>query len=121
MHLYVIVNGKLAEAPKETPLNTVDVLARSFAADLNYKTRESVLLAMDFARRQHMQFRLSEIPPAYPAASFIDFSPAPMAALFDYAAGCAARGELWETAGQSIRRNMSRPAADGQGACPASP
>lgn len=120
VNLYVIVNGKLAETPQETPLNTFDVLARSFGADLNYKMREGVLLALDYARRQHMQFRLTEIPPAYPAASFIDFHPGPMRALFDYAAGCAARGELWETPEYSIQRNLARATQDAAAArrCP---
>lgn len=120
-NLYVVVNGKLAEAPQETPLNTVDVLSRSFAADLNYKTREALLLALDFSRRQHMRFQLTEIPPSYPSASFIDFSQAPMRALFDYAAACAARGQLWETPEHSIRRNMRGVDAAGQraSACPA--
>ncbi|WP_426663812.1 patatin-like phospholipase family protein [Rhodanobacter aciditrophus] len=123
VNLYVIVNGKLAQKPLETPLNTIDVLSRSFDADLTYKMRESLLLAMDYAHRQHMRFRLTEIPPAYPKAGFVDFSPEHMHALFDFGARCAERGELWETPEDSIRHNLARAAESGALAesCPAAP
>lgn len=112
VNLYVIVNGKLAEKPEETPLNTIDVLSRSFTADLTYKTRESLLLAMDYAHQQHMRFLLTEIPPAYPNADFVDFSPKHMQGLFDYGERCAARAELWETPEDSIRHNLARTGDD---------
>lgn len=106
VNVYVIVNGKLAEEPKKTPLNTIDILSRSFGADLTYKMRDGVLLAMDYARKQHMHFQITEIPPAYPSPNFVDFSSAAMRALFDYAEGCAASGKLWESPEYSIRRNL---------------
>lgn len=123
VNLYVIVNGKLAGEPQKTPLNTIDILSRSFDADLTYKMREGVLLALDYARQQHMHFRLTEIPPSYPSPSFIDFSPQSMRTLFDYAEGCAAGGQLWETPEYSIRRNLARIARNGGPAqdCPGSP
>lgn len=123
VNVYVIVNGKLAEAPEETPQNTIDVLTRSFGADLMYKTRESLLLSYDYAQRQHMGFRLTEIPPAYPSVSFANFSPENMRKLFEFGRRCASEGELWETPDQSVRQNLSRGAWTGSKAlqCPAVP
>lgn len=120
VNVFVIVNGKLAGAPEETPLNTVDVLTRSFGADLMYKTRESLLLSFDYAQRQHMGFHLTEIPPAYPSASFADFNPAHMRKLFEFGRRCASEGKLWETPDQSVARNLVRAAWTGSMAlkCP---
>lgn len=122
-NLYVIVNGKLASAPRATPVNTIGMLARAFSADFTYKSRDAVLLAVLYSRSRGMQLRMTEIPPAYPYESFVDFRPAHMRRLFDYGADCAAHGLLWETAEASLARNMrSYPVAGGgPPACPAAP
>jgi hypothetical protein len=121
-NLYVIVNGKLASAPRATSVNTIGMLARAFSADFTYKTRDALLLAVMYSRSRHMQLHMTEIPPAYPYESFVDFRPAHMRLLFDYGADCAARGLLWETAEQSLARNMRAYTRGGSGpsACPAS-
>lgn len=122
-NLYLIVNGKLATAPRTTPVNTIGMLARAFSADFTYKSRDAVLLAVMYSRSHHMQLHMTEIPPAYPYESFVDFRPAHMRLLFDYGADCAARGLLWETAEQSLVRNMRAYPRGGTGlpACPATP
>jgi hypothetical protein len=119
-HLYMIVNGQLARAPQTTRYNTVDILSNAFAAELTYKTREAIIDNIAAAKRLGMQFRLTEIPVDYPQASFIDFDQTHMQALFDYAADCAARGLLWLTPAQSVRRNMGlrRTATSNRPACP---
>jgi hypothetical protein len=71
-----------------------------------------------------MKFHLTEIPVDYPFGSFVDFSPAHLRKLFDYAADCAARDLLWITPEQSIRRNITlqRPVEpDRSPTCPATP
>jgi predicted acylesterase/phospholipase RssA len=119
-NLYVIVNGQLAITPTTTPYNTLDVLARSFTAELTYKTREALVLTLAFTRKRDMQFHLTAIPVDYPFRSFVDFEPSHMRALFDFGAGCAARGLLWVSAEQSLRRNVDprRSDAPGTTACP---
>jgi hypothetical protein len=119
-HLYMIVNGQLARAPKTTPYNTVDILSNAFAAELTYKTREAIVDNIAASQRLGMAFSLTEIPVDYPQASFIDFDQPHMQALFDYAAGCAAKGLLWMTPAQSIRRNMTAhlAVASAQPGCP---
>ncbi len=119
-NLYVVINGKLASAPRRTPVNTIGMLARAFSADFTYKSRDALLLAVIYSRSRHMHLHLTEIPPAYPYESFVDFRPASMRRLFDFGADCAARGLLWETAEQSLRRNMAayEPLPSDQPACP---
>jgi hypothetical protein len=118
-HLYMIVNGQLARTPQTTRYKTIDILSNAFAAELTYKTREAIVDNIAAARRLGMTFSLTEIPVDYPQTSFVDFNQQHMRALFDYAADCAARGQLWLTPAQSIRRNMgAQHAAATSVACP---
>jgi hypothetical protein len=118
---YMIVNGQLARTPQTTRYNTVDIVSNALAAEMTYKTREAIVDNIAAARRLGMHFHLTEIPVDYPQASFIDFDQQHMQVLFDYAANCEVRGELWLTPEQSIRRNMgpNRAPASGLPACPA--
>lgn len=122
-NLYMIVNGQLARRPRTTPLKTTALLKSSFSAGMTYKTRETIADTIAFTKRLGMRFRLTEVPVDYPLEGFMDFRPRHMQALFDYAADCAARGLLWLTPAQSIRRNMTPVRATGNHhtACPASP
>lgn len=105
-NLYVIINSKLESAPVSTPANTLGVLSHSFSADLKYKARDGLLIAIEYARSRNMRLRMTEIPPGYPYRGFADFNSAHMRRLFDYGVRCASSGELWETAAQSLRRNL---------------
>lgn len=105
-NLYMLVNGKLARTPQTTPISTLAIITSSLSAEMTYKTREAILQNIAAAGRLGMTLRVSEIPVDYPQASFIDFDPRRMRALFDFAAGCAERGHLWLTPAQSVRRNM---------------
>lgn len=120
-HLYLIVNGQLARTPQTIRYNTIDILSNAFAAGLTYKTREAIVDDIAAAERLGMQFSLTEIPADYPHTSFIDFDQRHMRTLFDYAADCAAQGQLWLTPAQSVRRNMglSHAATPNRPACPA--
>lgn len=122
--LYMIVNGQLARIPQTTRYNTVDILSNALAAEMTYKTRGAIMDNIAATKRLGMKFYLTEIPVDYPQASFIDFNQAHMLALFNYAADCAARGLVWMSPVQSIRRNMGRRrvgASDDLPACPAAP
>ena len=112
-HLYMIVNGQLARRAETTPVNTMELLTRSFSAEMTYKMREAIAENIGFARQLGMVFRITEVPVDYPLASFSDFDAKPMRALFAYAASCAERGQLWITPQESIRRNMHPEPLDG--------
>lgn len=105
-HLYMLVNGQLARAPRTTRYNTVDIVSNALAAELTYKTREAIVDNIAASTRLGMHFHLTEIPADYPQSGFIDFDQAHMQALFDYAADCASQGLVWMTPAQSIQRNM---------------
>ncbi|MEO7324182.1 MAG: patatin-like phospholipase family protein [Dokdonella sp.] len=119
-NIYLIVDGKLARTPQTTPVNTLAIISSSFSAETTYKTREAIIDNIAAASRLGMTFHLTEIPVDYPPASFIDFDPHRMQALFGFAADCAAHGRLWLTAAQSIQRNMhpQRVSAAQQPDCP---
>lgn len=122
-HLYMIVNGALAQPPATTPLNTLDVMGRSFAAGLSYRTREAVAIMAALARQLDMRFDMADIPAEYPTGSFVDFDAVRMRALFDFGERCAARGLLWQSPEQSLDNNMQPHAAlpAGMPLCPAAP
>ncbi len=120
--IYVIVDGRLAMTPVETPVNMLKELAESLSAESTYKTRDAVLLARGLAYRSHMQFRLTSIPVNYPAGNFLDFDRKHIRRLFSYGEFCAARGLLWTSVAKSVKRNIYRQigVAPSTIACPAS-
>lgn len=106
-NVYVIVNSQLASPPHESSLETFELLGRSFSAQLMYKTKETIALVDSVTREHHMQLRVAVIPADYPGHSFADFRLKSLQRLFDYGADCAARGLLWATIEQGIRRDQA--------------
>jgi len=105
-NVYVIVNSQLASPPHESSLETPELLGRSFSAQLMYKTKETIALVDSVTREHHMQLRIAVIPADYPNHSFVDFRLKSLQRLFDYGVDCAARGLLWATPEQGIRRDQ---------------
>ena len=106
-NVYVIVNSQLASPPHETSLQTPELLGRSFSAQLMYKTKETIAFVDSVTREHHMHLLIAVIPADYPDHSFADFRPQSLQRLFDYGAGCAARGLLWATPEQGIQRDLA--------------
>jgi len=104
-HLYAIINAKLARTPQTTPINTTDIVERSFSAGMTYMARDAIVGGLAASGRLGMELRITEIPVDYPRTGFLDFRPQSTKALFDYAEDCAERGLLWLTPEQSLRRN----------------
>jgi len=119
-NLYMIVNGQLHRFPKTTPVKTVTVLTTSFGAGLVYKSREVIADTISFTQRLGMHFELASIPVDYPMGSFIDFDAKNLRSLFNYAEDCAARGRLWVTPEQGLRRSLMARGlpASGPPSCP---
>lgn len=105
-NLYMIVNSQVHRFPKTTPVKTLPLLISSFGAGLTYKTREAIAETIAISRQLGIHFLMTSIPVDYPETSFIDFNPANMRALFNYAADCAEQGKLWVTPEQGLRRNL---------------
>jgi len=123
VHLYIIVNGQLATLPQTTPVKTLDVMGRSFSAQLVYRTRETIVNMVQMARQLGMHFNLTEIPVDYPVTSFVNFKPDYTRALFRYGQRCAQQGELWLTPKQSVERNTNPrpPYESAEPLCPVAP
>lgn len=106
-NVYVIVNSQLTSPPRESSLETPELLGRSFSAQLMYKTKETLAMLDSVTREHHMRLRVTVIPADYPGHSFADFRPESLQRLFDYGADCAARGLLWATIEQGIQRDQA--------------
>nr|WP_240954458.1 patatin-like phospholipase family protein [Solimonas marina] len=92
---YVLVDGQLGRFPSKTRLRTHKIVARAFDTNLTHEIRMALALAYNFADRYGMRFQLTAIPTGYPFGGPLDFKPAHMHKLFDYAAHCAESGQLW--------------------------
>jgi hypothetical protein len=103
-NLYVIINGQLGTTPQTTREKTIPILKRSFSTELMHTMRTTLELSVEFSRLYGMNMQFSRIPPTYPYQGPLNFKPAAMQALFDYAAGCAANGHFWTTPEQVMTR-----------------
>ncbi len=114
-NLYILINGQLTAPQKTTVDKTVSILKQSFTAQMNHTSRTALELSAAFAQLHGMNFRFARIPAEYPFQGPLNFNPAAMRTLFDYAAGCAAEGHLWSTVEQALARFDKTMAP---GACP---
>ena len=101
-NLYVIIDSQFSTLPQTTPEKTIPILARSFTAELGHSSRVTLALVAAYAQRHGMNFRFTDIPVDYPYKGSLDFHRETMQALFDYALGCAAQGQLWTTPDQAL-------------------
>jgi predicted acylesterase/phospholipase RssA len=99
--VYVIVDGRLSEAPRPTHLNTRSIVSRSVSAGMHRMMRATLELTAATAQLQGAEFQYSAIPVGYPNLSAFDFRADTMRSLFRYAYQCAAAGRLW-TASQRV-------------------
>jgi Patatin-like phospholipase len=94
-NLYLIINGQLGGAHQTTPLGTLPIFKRGLDVLAHSAMRSDFALTYGFAVRNEMNMRVAYIPDQYPYGGALDFHYVHMRALFDYAAECAADGELW--------------------------
>jgi predicted acylesterase/phospholipase RssA len=120
INLYVVINGQMAASPGTTPLSPIPIVTRSYSATMKHISRRDIGIAAAFAQRHGMRFRFTELPAGYPFPGLLDFRPATIQALFNYAAKCAASGRLWISDDQRIVRTENKLVADQPFAqCPA--
>lgn len=101
-HIYVIVNGPAASAPRTTLNNPVDVASRSFTAVMNHMTRTALVQTSIFAERGGMTFAFTAIPSEVAFAGPLAFDQLSMRETFDYGMRCATRGLSWTNAQQAL-------------------
>jgi hypothetical protein len=110
VNIYVIINGQMAGAPGTTPLSPIPIVTRSYSATMKHIQRRDIGIAAAFAQRHGMNFRFTGLPIGYPFPGLLDFRPATIQKLFDYAAKCAASGRLWIGEDERIERGESKAA-----------
>lgn len=110
-NIYVVINGQSASAPRTTSNNAIDIAARSFTAILNKMTRAAIDQTAGFARTNSMGFRFTGIPSDVQFGGSLAFDKTNMAATFDYGVRCAARGLVWTTQDQALKRTRDENAA----------
>jgi predicted acylesterase/phospholipase RssA len=101
-NIYVIFNGTMSAPAVTTPLETVPIISRSYAATSKYMSRATLQLTATMAERHNMSLRFSEVPADYPFKGSLDFGKETMQALFEYAAACAMDGRLWTSTQQAL-------------------
>jgi hypothetical protein len=94
-NLYVIFNTPLAAASQTTPIGTLAIIKRGIDAGLRSGKLASLQFAFDFAQRNKMNIKVTDIPAGYPFRGALDWRPSAMKALFDFAARCTAEGQIW--------------------------
>lgn len=96
-NIYIIVNSDLNVMAQTTPVNTLSIFERGFSSALSHASRTALAQNAAFAQKLGMTFHYTAIPGNDGFAGFLDFDRLKMQALFDYGAGCAAKGQLWLT------------------------
>ncbi|HMH88349.1 MAG TPA: patatin-like phospholipase family protein [Steroidobacteraceae bacterium] len=106
--VYVIVDGRLSEAPLPIRLRTRAIVSRSVAAGLNHMLRTTLELTAANAELQGARFQYTAIPITYPTAEPFDFRAETVRSLFRYGYECAQSGQLWIPYDESKGRLVSR-------------
>jgi hypothetical protein len=122
VNIYVIINGQMAASPGTTPLSPIPIVTRSYSATMKHISRRDIGIAAAFAQRHGMTFHFTGLPIGYPFPGLLDFRPATLQALFNYAAKCATTGRLWIGDDQRIEGGENQPAGKQPFAqCPSGP
>jgi predicted acylesterase/phospholipase RssA len=120
--VYVIVDGRLSEERRSTPLRFRTIVSRSISAGMTHMVRTTLELTASAAEQQGADLQYSAIPTAYPHLDAFDFRASAMRPLFQYGYDCANAGRLWSASrrgatepvngGDSTRRTTVCPADD---------
>lgn len=94
-NIFVVINSDLNVMSKTTPVNTFSIFERGFSSALSHASRTALAQTATFAQKLGMSFHYTAIPGNDGFAGFLDFERPKMTALFDYAQGCAEKGQLW--------------------------
>jgi len=94
-NIYVVINSDLNVMSKTTPLNTFAIFERGFSSALSHASRTALAQTAAYAQKLGMSFHYTAIPGNDGFAGFLDFERPKMQALFNYASGCAEKGQLW--------------------------
>jgi predicted acylesterase/phospholipase RssA len=94
----VIINGSLSDVPSVTKASALSIIRRSVSAAMTWMTKSTLEHALAVSRAQGIDFEYAAIPASYPVRGSFDFAATTQRALFQYAATCAQKGQLWSSA-----------------------
>jgi predicted acylesterase/phospholipase RssA len=106
--VYVIVDGRLSEAPASVRLRFRTIVSRSISAGLTHMARTTLELTATTAQLQGASLQYSAIPAAYPNLAPFDFRAATMRSLFQYGYECAHAGRLWISSQRDVADQRDR-------------
>ncbi len=121
--VYVVANTQLGRFPTATRRKALSVLSSGFNTNLDQSVRSSIAIAYGISENYGMQFVLTSIPDGYAYGGPLDFEPAHMRELFEFAKRCAEKGRLWSSLADAYRSgiNARAPGEGGSTECPAGP
>jgi hypothetical protein len=109
--VYVLINGQLAGAPRETRLSMGSIVYHTFSTAMKQMSRAQIVAVNQFAEKYRMSVRSTYLPVDYPPYNSADFRASTMRTMFDYGAHCAEQGRLWTSVADAIA-GISAAAAD---------
>ncbi len=123
--VYVLINGRIIDAPKTTPFKLGPIVARTFSVALQHLSRAQLVAVDQFAGKYRMSVQSTYLPYDYPDYSSSDFRASTMRPLFEYGERCAESGRLWTTRDETMATVAAAataaertPALDQEVACP---
>lgn len=100
--VYVLINGRIIDAPETTPFKLGPIVARTFSVALQHLSRAQLVAVDQFADKYRMSVQSTYLPYDYPEYSSSDFRASTMRPLFEYGARCAESGRLWTTRDETM-------------------
>ena len=101
-NLYVIVNGQLQAPVSETPVNTVQIIAKSFDTMMIFGARSALATYANLAADNGMNFNVAFIPPDLAFGGSLNFKTEERSRVFGYAKTCASQELIWFSQGNLI-------------------
>jgi len=106
--VYVLVDGRLSQAPKPIRMRFRTIVSRSSSAGLTHMMRTTLELTATTAQLQGASLQYSAIPAAYPNLASFDFRASTMRSLFQYGHDCAYAGRLWIPSQRAVADHADR-------------
>ncbi len=94
-NIYIVVNGQVQSPSRSTPVNTVQIVARSFETMLIYASRIAIGEYAALSTKHEMNMRVAFIPTDLAFAGPLDFNADERAKLFEYAWSCASQNSIF--------------------------
>lgn len=96
-NLYIIVNGQLQTPSSSTPINTIQIVSKSFDTMLMFSARLALGEYAAVALQNGMNLNVAYIPPDLAFGGSLNFEQDERKRLFNFARSCARQNHIWFT------------------------